>query len=273
MSSRQSTANLHESVETSDIASKTRGNLTISRNSRRSNSAMSSTRRKGSASKDESETEQQGELGTSSILKDESLTTAEPEEEEYENENENGESGDSVNSASQTHTRARKKAGGKRRRGGAVGNRSRSGKAATEGPVGEGTEVAGVKSEADEETAQMQPDEDAGEDLKGGEKLTRHRSTSGFKELAGLGLRSLGDGEEEPLVPRRTRRGAVSPNDAESQQKESGEEHESRRPESHEKASKAEEDSAIPQDVISTAGEDETGEEGVTRCLCGSAGE
>ena len=112
---------------------------------------------------------------------------------------------------------------------------------------------------------------------KEGTRLTRQRSASGFKELAGLGLRSLGNGEEEPLVPRRTRRGAYSPNEAnvpnvEEDEKRSGDAlaEEESKPGEEEASAKLEPPAEEGQEA---SADDETAEEGVTRCLCGSAGE
>jgi hypothetical protein len=282
MSPRQNIASLADTSDSGE-GSKTRGLAAGARNSRRSNSAMSNARTRGSASKDESESDQQQGAADSSVtIKDETIVN-EPEEEEEDN----GASGDSNNGVTQSSTRGRRKPGGKRRRGGgaaaAASSRTRQSRAVapSTGSTGEAVdEEPAVKSEVDEDAAEendagdARPDaEEAGDDS----KLGHQRSASGLKELAGLGLKTLGDGEGEPLVPRRTRRGAVSPNEGGQSQKDNNEEDED---ESQEDGTNAE-DVKVPQshqqasenEALDAQEEDETAEEGVTRCLCGSAGE
>jgi hypothetical protein len=271
MSPRQKDTTLAETSESAEGQSKSRGLPSSQRNSRRSDSAMSNARTRGSASKDESETDQQGATEESTSIKDETVT-AEPEEDE----DDNAASGDSIVSTAQTTTRGRRKPGGKRRRGGGAAASSRSRPSRGAVAVEAEEEETAVKSEVDDEAAETKEagdagaeSEEAGED---GKPARHHRSASGFKELAGLGLKSLGDGDGEPLVPRRTRRGAASPNEGGPQHKEENDE------DSHEEEAGAE-DAKLPLEEQSikegpaSQGEDETAEEGVTRCLCGSAGE
>lgn len=258
---------------------------------------MSNPRTRGSASKEvaENDEEAQASVGGIDVTKDVTFT-AEPEEEE--DGEDNSGSGESSNSTYLTaNTRSKRIGSGKKKRGGAgalAASRARAGKA-SQSAVDEGGdevkeegETSAIKSEIDEEETQFDQGEDAkpasgfGENTmsrsnsKDEGKHSRQRSASGFKELAGLGLRSLGDGEEEPLVPRRTRRGAVSPQDGSTEQREDEEGNSN----DHDEETKREEnDIALDQDISAPAegqtaqGEEETAEEGVTRCLCGSAGE
>lgn len=163
---------------------------------------------------------------------------------------------------------------------------------------------------------------------------SRTRSASTFKELAGLGLGKLGDGEEEPLMPRRSRRSGASPNNTKPTSGDSGNDedeeihtHSGGRPQRSLRAPQAEsenqvgggsadaeaggdrqekeddagdeedeeDDSKAKPETEGTAiegeaseaengsigqaqepsgfDEEEVNEEGVTRCVCGSAGE
>lgn len=277
MSPRQTISSFTDNSELIE-GSRSRGAASGSRNPRRSNSAMSNARTRGSISKDESESDQQQGLTDNSTRINEEL-----EEEEEDNEG----SGDSIKSVTQTSTRGRRKPGGKRRRGGgaaAASSRTRPSRtaAASTGPTGEaGDEEVAVKSEMDEDAVE---ENDAGDarpetgEASDDSKPEHQRSASGLKELAGLGLKTLGDGEGEPLVPRRTRRGAVSPNEggqAEKDRNESEEKEEDSQEEDHKTADDVQEPQTqqiIDSGNLDAQEEDDTAEEGVTRCLCGSSG-
>lgn len=216
-----------------------------------------------------------------------------------ENEYGDDQAGSGESSSATTSQSRSKKRGGSRKKGrNSAAPRSRTSKASQSAEADERAEVgkpaddvigqqqSTVKLEEGEEgsaggiDAQLDAD-DAEED--------RQRSANGLKELAGLGLQSLGDGQEEPLMPRRSRRSAMSPNDP--ARRETKEEDALDRPK--EVVEQEQEQAVEPVEVEETkpaaepileealapvveaviGEEEEGGEEGVTRCLCGSAGE
>ncbi|PWN50141.1 hypothetical protein IE53DRAFT_396115 [Violaceomyces palustris] len=107
----------------------------------------------------------------------------------------------------------------------------------------------------------------------------RQRSIShNNKEIAQLGLASIGDGEDEPLAPRRSRRALAGSPVPKGRGDKSGsveaEERESNQVREEEMA----QDDQDAYDDLSAAPADEyndgeTGDEGVTRCVCGSMDE
>lgn len=125
------------------------------------------------------------------------------------------------------------------------------------------------------------PSEEPGEGPHGGGSIRRQRSSS-MKELAGLGLAHLGDGDAEVLMPRRSRRAAGTPPGTDVKDTRAPSNGElSMKDVAHVSLSKSNTqrtDSkpvALGQATLIVTGEEE-GEgdvEGVTRCVCGSTGE
>lgn len=269
------------------VNTRSRNSPVSQRPTRRSNSAMSTSRTRGSASKEIAEVVEHLEPdGNGPDMDKDTTLTGEPEDEEEAEDNSG--SGESSNSTATTNTRSRRSVGSKRRRGGsgaAATSRARAAKvsqasAAEDLPDdGKEGEASAIKAEVDDEKGQQSqakdgsPGSDAEEssmsrsNSRDEGKLERQRSVSGFKELAGLGLKTLGDGEQEPLVPRRTRRGAISPQDGSTQPHEGEGDKNGNATEPKEEPHEG----ALAEEPL-LAAEEETAEEGVTRCLCGSAG-
>lgn len=243
---------------------------------------MSNPRARTLAGKEETDVELRG-LGQG---REEATVTAEPQE------GDDGEdlagSGDSSQSTATTaNTRSRRKGAAKKKKTTAARARgskevSMTAEEAREREEDGEKEETTIKSEVDNDEAEMGAEE--GTDMsrsnsKDNGKSSHQRSTSGFKELAGLGLKSLGDGEEEPLVPRRTRRGAASPIEGVSSRKEEeGEQVEESVDQDGEAEGTVDRPSGADENInqperAAAVGDEETAEEGVTRCLCGSAGE
>lgn len=222
-----------------------------------------------------------------------------------ENDEDIGGSGDS-SSATTSRNRFTKKRGSSR--GGKRGKylRSRNSKnsqsveadeedfvdASTGNADAEGEEDSTIKQE-ELDAAHLDSEEGTEEE----KAARRQRSTSGIKELAGLGLQSLGDGQEEPLMPRRSRRSAMSPNEASrknAKEEDEGVEEAELGTETEEAPTNNEVENldgrSAPEEVIAaeeaaiiegdaieepaqTGLEEDDGDEGVTRCLCGSTDE
>ncbi|UZJ57295.1 hypothetical protein CBS101457_006615 [Exobasidium rhododendri] len=242
-----------------------------------------SSRTRGSASKEVAENDTSE--GSSEVLKD-GTPAVEGDEELGED---NSGSGESSNSTSTANTRSRN--GRRRRRGvGHALNAADRAKAEQEAQSSlEGVELAesseqqataAIKSEGDDEERHDGGDEEGKQGSDGGDdgisqssskdsgKADHQRSASGIKELAGLGLKTLGDGEEEPLIPRRTRRGAVSPQNETTQPVEDEQRiSQNAVPKVEEGEGTLNETSSENVEGPAILGEEET------RCLCGSSDE
>ncbi|MCO5589748.1 hypothetical protein L7F22_043717 [Adiantum nelumboides] len=220
-----------------------------------------------------------------------------------ENEEDAGGSGDS-SSATTSRSRNTKKRASSRGKRGKPSRSSRNSKnsqsveadeeAFVDASTGnaEGQEESIIKQEEEADAAQIDSEEGTEEE----KAARRQRSTSGIKELAGLGLQSLGDGQEEPLMPRRSKRSAMSPNEpsrkSAKEEEEGVEDAEADIEKEDPSAENVVEDvdektapeeapveiaEAVEGDAVEEPAqpgmEEDDGDEGVTRCLCGSTDE
>lgn len=227
-----------------------------------------------------------------------------------ENEEDAGGSGDSSSATTSRSRNTKKRASSRGKKGKPLRSRnsknSQSVEADEEAFVDASTGNADAEGEADTTIKQEEADATQGDSEEGTEEekaARRQRSTSGIKELAGLGLQSLGDGQEEPLMPRRSRRSAMSPNEAPRKTAKEEEEEEEEAEEGVEEAeidtekedpsadNAVEEEDEKPaleeapienpevvegetiEELAETGMEEDDGDEGVTRCLCGSTDE
>ncbi|PWN33763.1 uncharacterized protein FA14DRAFT_190883 [Meira miltonrushii] len=220
-----------------------------------------------------------------------------------ENDEDAGGSGDSSSATTSRSRNTKKRASSRGKKGKASRSRnsknSQSVEADEDAFVDASTGNADAEGEADTTIKQEEADAAQGDSEEGTEEekaARRQRSTSGIKELAGLGLQSLGDGQEEPLMPRRSRRSAMSPNEA-SRKTAKEEEEGAEEPEIEAGKEEPSADNAVEEvdekpapeeppvenaevvegDAIEEPAqpgmEEDDGDEGVTRCLCGSTDE
>lgn len=218
--------------------------------------------------------------------------------------NEQGIADEDASSNNATKNSARRKGAtrGKKARGSLARSKAAKASQSTDGDIEEATAKEDLQSEEDAEEGAAEDgnstvkQEDNQEDAfetsteSGNDetKRRRQRSASGLKELAGLGLHNVGDGSEEPLMPRRSRRSAMSPAELEKQEEGTEEPRDTlaaipKEEADVEKLSQSDEQAVVEEgegeeprnlqeEDVELDAIDDAGEEGVTRCLCGSSG-